>query len=88
MQWFLIVLNGSLFAIVVISYWKPWIVKYYVHLIILHHMALVSIPGDYGSLKIEYNETAMILIFINFSFTWWREAIHVIVFYVYMMLLD
>ena len=86
LKWFLIVLNGSFFAIIVISYWKPWLAKYYLHLIILHQMALETLPADYGSMHIEYNETTMILYFINFSFTWWREIIHVAVFNVYTML--
>ena len=51
-------------------------------------MALATLPADYGSLKIEYNETAMILVFLNFHFTWWREIIHVVVFNVYIMLVD
>ena len=77
LKWFLIVLNILNLALIVISRWKPWVTKYYFHLSMLNQMALEALPINYGSVQIAYESLAVTLMFMSYSFSFWREIAHV-----------
>ena len=53
------------------SYWRPGIVKYYLLINIVAHMAYESLPIDNGDVHLAINQYTMVLFIVNYSFDFW-----------------
>ena len=77
-KWLIIVLNNLSLVILVISRWKPWIVKYCFHFALLRQMVEETLPIDYGVVDMEFGNITIGMFFLHFSFSYWREIAHTI----------
>ena len=70
-KWFLLGALVARFLMVITSYWRPGIVKYYFLVATVTQMAYEALPIDNGDVHLSINQYTMVLFLVNYSFDFW-----------------
>ena len=82
---FLIVSNFLRIPLVVVSYWRPGLCRYYLYIMLLHNMVKETLPIDYGQVHMRYLMLVNVVIFILYSYDWTKSIVSLILYNFYTM---
>lgn len=82
---FLIVSNFLRIPLVVASYWKPGLCRYYLYMMLLHNMVKETLPIDYGQMHIRHLMLVNVIIFILYGYDWTKSIVSLILYNFYTM---